>query len=497
MLKILDGAQIKACDDYTILHEAISSIDLMERACQAFVTWFTQRFAITEKIGIICGTGNNGGDGLGIARLLKNWGYPVTVWIVKGDAKETQDFKTNFGRLPDAVDRFEISTTSDQGLFYDRTILVDAIFGSGLSRPAEGIYAQAISWINKTPAVRIAVDVPSGLGIDHHSTGAVVQAHHTISFQLPKLSFLLPENYPFVGEWHLVEIGLSKSFIKSVDTPYFYVKEKDVKNRVKPRSKFDHKGTFGKALLVAGSYGKMGACILSARAALRSGLGLLTIHVPSAGYSIIQAAVPEAMAQVDAHEHVATAVSVEGFDVIGVGPGIGQNPATAKALEKLMASNKPMILDADALNILAGHNKLIRAIPRNSILTPHPGEFERLVGTWADDFERLKKQMELARETKAVIVLKGAHTSIASPEGHVYFNSTGNPGMATGGSGDVLTGILTGLLTQGYSALDTAIIGVYLHGRAGDLASGDLGMASMIASDIIDRVPQAFRRIQS
>ncbi len=496
MLKILNSPQIKACDAYTIKDGPILSIDLMERACLAFVSWFTPRFVITQTVGIVCGTGNNGGDGLGIARLLKEWGYQVKVWIVRGEGKETPDFAKNLSRLNGKVDLFEITSTDDQGLFHDMDVLIDAIFGSGLSRPAEGIYAQAITCINSTQAVRIAVDIPSGLRADQHSVGTIVKADHTVSFQLPKLAFLLPENSPYVGEWHCVDIGLSKKFLQDVAASYFYLTHKGIKKKIRKRSKFSHKGNYGKALLIAGSYGKMGACILASRAALRSGLGLLTLHVPQVGYQIVQTAVPEAMAIIDPDEKLFSKTgSLEGYDVIGVGPGIGQDPRTADAFAKVLEQSRPMVIDADALNILGSRKELLGHIPTGSILTPHPKEFERLVGPWSDDFERLEKQKQLARETKGVIVLKGAHTSIATPGGDVYFNATGNPGMATGGTGDVLTGILTGLLAQGYPAVDAAMLGVYLHGLSGDLACRERGPNSVIASDLIDQISAAFRKM--
>ncbi len=466
----------------------------MERACQSFVNWYVERFDSTKKIGIVCGTGNNGGDGLGVARILSEWGYYVKVWIVKGSGNETDDFKTNLGRVQEriSVDNFTESSTAD--IFSGCSILIDAIFGSGLSRPADGIQAKAIQAINTYSSVRIAIDIPSGLFADKHSIGIIVKAHHTAAFQLPKLSFLFPENYEYVGEWHLVDIGLDKTFIKEAKTNFYYLTKKSVMKILKPRSTFDHKGDHGKALLIAGSFGKMGACVLSARACLRAGVGLLTVHIPKVGYSILQSTVPEAMVSVDPNnEFLSESPILNSFDVIGIGPGLGQNPETIAAFIKILSEGKPMVIDADALNILSSHREMFHTIPSGSILTPHPKEFERMVGPWKDDFERLEKQIQLSIEIKSVIILKGAHTSIATPEGRVYFNSTGNPGMATGGSGDVLTGILTGLRAQKYSAEETAILGVYLHGLSGDLWAREKGMNSLVASDLIELLPRAYK----
>lgn len=494
-MKILSADQIKAWDAYSIREESIASIDLMERAGRAFVTWFIEHYDATQKVGIVCGTGNNGGDGLAIARLLSDWNYLVKVWIVREGIKESLDFTSNLKRL-EKISIQEITTNADSELFSDRDILIDAIFGTGLSRPVEGIYAKVIDSLNRCKAIKLAVDIPSGLRTDRHSEGEIFKAHHTVSFQNPKVAFLMPENQQFVGEWHLVDIGLSKKFLKEVEALYSLVTLKSAKRILKPRSRFDHKGKFGHALLIAGSTGKMGACILSAKAALRSGVGLLTTHVPQSGYTIIQTSVPEAMATIDQTANCFSGREVEDFyDVLGIGPGLGQSEESIKGLEEILNKfRKPIVIDADALNILSVNPELQKLIPAGSILTPHPGEFERMVGPWRDDFEKIKKLKELAGRIQSVVILKGAYSAIATPDKKVFFNSTGNPGMATGGSGDVLTGILTSLLAQGYQSKNTAILGVYLHGLAGDLAAREKGQNSLIASDIIDFLPAAFKK---
>jgi ADP-dependent NAD(P)H-hydrate dehydratase / NAD(P)H-hydrate epimerase len=498
MLKIPSVDQIKELDALTIQREPIASIDLMERASRAFTGWFVQRFDNTKKIGVICGTGNNGGDGLAIARLLKDWNYDVSVWIVRGPAKETDDFRTNKQRLADELPVTEIASDVNQELFAGRDVLIDALFGTGLSRPVDGIYALVINSINTSKAIRVAVDVPSGIFIDTPSQGEIVKAHYTVSFQVPKLAFLLPENVEFVADWHIVKIGIDKKSIAEAETNHFVIEPSDIRALIKPRNKFDHKGVYGKALLVAGSHGKMGAAVLSAKAIMRSGAGLLTTHVPRCGYEILQTAVPESMVSVDAGDnHFSCVPELGSFDAIGIGPGLGQSPESKRALlELLQKFNQPMVLDADALNILASDGVLAPFIPKNSILTPHPGEFARLVGAWKNDFERLALQKAFAKRINSIIVLKGAYTSIASPDGKVYFNTTGNPGMATAGSGDVLTGILTSLLAQGHDPLKAALLGVYLHGLAGDLAAKSGSEQSLIASDLIDFLPSAYREMR-
>jgi ADP-dependent NAD(P)H-hydrate dehydratase / NAD(P)H-hydrate epimerase len=498
MIKVLSVAQIKALDKFTIENEPVSSINLMERASRNFVTWFTEKFNALKKVGIVCGTGNNGGDGLAIARMLKDWGYPLKVWIVKGSVVESDDFKLNLERLKDLVEINEITSSADRGLFHDRDILIDAVFGYGLSRPVEGIYEQVINCINNTKATRISIDMPSGLMADKPSSGSIVKADYTITFQVPKLSLFFPEYYQYTGEWTVLDIGLSKEFIRTVETTNFYLTIKGVKRLFKTRSKFDHKGSFGHAMLVAGSYGKMGAAVLASRAILKAGAGLLTTYIPRCGYTVMQTSVPEAMVMTDrADEQLTEVPDMEKADVIGLGPGLGQHAETVNMVRKLLTIfKKPMVIDADALNILASHREMFHLLPAGSILTPHPKEFERLVDTWRNDFERMEKQKRLAKELNSVVVLKGAFTSIATPGGAVYFNSTGNPGMATGGTGDVLTGVLTGLLAQGYSAEEAAILGVYIHGLAGDLGILELGMEGLVASDLIAFLPAAFRQIK-
>ncbi|HRI77958.1 MAG TPA: NAD(P)H-hydrate dehydratase [Cyclobacteriaceae bacterium] len=493
MLKIFTTAQTRALDAWTIQHGSGASIDLMEHACHAFVRWLAERFDSAKTIGIVCGTGNNGGDGLGIARILDGWGYTVSIWVVRGTAKQTDDFTVNSERLPPKLRIQDFIEGSKSDIFSSCEILVDAIFGSGLTRPADGIYASVIQAINESKAVRVAVDIPSGLLADAHSTGPVVKAHYTVSFQLPKLAFMMPENADFVGEWHLVEIGLSKGFIKNEKTDFYSIDKKSVKKLLRTRATFSHKGNYGHALLIAGSYGKMGACVLAARGALRAGVGLLSVHIPKSGYATLQTAVPEAMVMVDDHSHVfSDPYALDEFHAMGIGPGLGQEKDTLNGLKKILQSGKPLVIDADAINLIGTHRELLDLIPEGSILTPHPKEFERLAGTWKDDFERLALQRKISMKLKSVVLIKGSRTSIAAPSGEVYFNSTGNPGMATGGSGDVLTGILTGLLAQQYSAVDTALAGVYLHGLSGDLAAREKGMHSLIASDLVDFLPQAF-----
>lgn len=495
MHKILSAQKIRDWDAHTIRNEPVASIDLMERACRAFVLWYTEKFNASKKTGVVCGTGNNGGDGLGIARMLREWGYPVKVWIVRSGTEGSADFNINLERLKPLAEIVEIREKGDAMALDWCDIVVDGIFGSGLSRSPEGAYAYAIDQINQADATTVAIDIPSGLLVDSHSSGAIVRADYTVTFQTPKLAFFLPGCYPYTGEWQAVDIDLSREYLKEVETDTYLLQRKDIRRLRRRRSTFGHKGDYGRALLVAGSYGKMGAAILASRAALRSGLGLLTVHIPGCGYSILQTAVPEAMASVDLGQQTVEAIPdpSEVADVIGVGPGLGTGPATVAALRRLLEVwRRPMVLDADALNIVSAHSGMLDLMPPLSILTPHPKEFERLAGPWKEDFEKLDLLKAFARRYNVIVVLKGAYSAIAAPDGNIYFNSTGNPGMATGGSGDVLTGILTGILAQGYNPLEASLMGTWLHGHAGDLAMVDKGYEGLIASDLIDYLPQAF-----
>ena len=499
-MKILNAEQIREADKYTIEHEPIKSIDLMERASRAFVSWFEARFDKSRRIVIFCGTGNNGGDGLAIARILnfKKWNVePITV---KKSSKKSQDFTINYLSLAEVHEVRNIETKKELNIELNESdIIIDAMFGSGLTREIKGIYAEVIRHINESGATIVSVDVPSGLFIDTTSPKKnIICADHVVSFQLPKFSFLIPENNEFVKNWHIADIGLDQSFIDSQNSGFEYIDHHLAQKLLKSRSKFAHKTDFGRILIISGSYGKMGACVLCARASMKSGAGLVTAHIPKCGYDILQTAVPEVMTSTDFEKLYLTGIpDTDPYDAVGIGPGIDQHIDTYEVVAQLLDKfRKPIVFDADAINILSDEQSLIRLIPKGSILTPHPGEFKRLVGFWNDDFERLEQQIAFSKEYKVYLVLKGAHTSISTPEGKVYFNSTGNPGMATGGSGDVLTGIITSLLGQKYAPEDAAILGVYLHGLSGDIAVELIGQESLIASDIIDYLPHAFAELR-
>jgi len=502
MLKILSVEQVRQADAYTIANEPIASIDLMERAATQCFKWIHKKKPAGKTIRIFCGTGNNGGDGLVIGRLLAQKDYKVETYIVRFSDKCSDDFSVNLHRLQELrnVQVGEIHQDDTLPEISPGDLVIDAIFGSGLTKPVQGFAAKVIDHINASGAVVVAIDIPSGMFADQlpdPKAGSIIQADYTLTFQMPKLSFLFAESESFVGEWEVLPIGLHEDFIASEVSGYFVTEPDDVAPLLKARRRFSHKGTFGHALLIAGSYGKMGAAVLAAKGALRAGVGLLTVHVPDKGCKIIQTAFPEAMVSLDEDPEVFSGIKESGtYNAIGIGPGIGVDSKTQGGLKLLIQnSSLPLILDADALNILGENKTWLSFLPAGSILTPHPKEFERLAGKSSDSLERLEMQQAFSKKYNVFVILKGAFTSITNPEGNCYFNPTGNPGMATAGSGDVLTGILLGLLAQGYSPLSTCLLGVYLHGLAGDLAAKKLGFESLIAGDIIAHLGKAFQTL--
>lgn len=499
-MKIFSSAQIREADAYTIANEPIKSIDLMERAASGCYDWIINKFDKSFSYKIFCGVGNNGGDGLVIARKLFESGFDVEVYIARFSEKCSDDFTINYERLKklNGIKYSEITgTIFNLPLINSKQIFIDAIFGSGLSHPVTGFTAGIIKKINQSRATVISIDIPSGLFCDDNSSNTrenIVKAAYTLTFELPKLSFLFPENAENVGDWQIIPIGLDKKFISEVSVKNYFISKKTAGRILKPRKKFSHKGTYGHALLLCGSYGKMGAAVLASKACLRSGAGLTTVHIPKCGFEIVQTANPEAMASIDESEQfITTLPKLEKFNAIGIGPGIGIEKQTQNAVKLLIQnSSVPMVIDADAINKIAENKTWLSFVPKHSIFTPHPKEFERLCGKSSNDFERMQKQIDFAKKFNCYIILKGAHTCIACPDGEAFFNSTGNPGMATGGTGDVLTGFLTGLLAQKYSSKEACVLGVYLHGLAGDFAAEKKGFEALIASDIIESFGNAY-----
>lgn len=497
-MKIFSKEQIYQADRITAERQQISSTELMERAGTQIFNWLHMRIQGAQvPIHVFCGIGNNGGDGLVLARHLLTHGYNVITYVVNCSDKRSKDFLINYDRIKNVTKDWPtlLSCIEEFPKIYQDNIIVDAVFGIGLNRPADDWIKTLFQHFKSSKAFTLSIDMPSGLYMDRvpEDENGVVWADYTLSFESPKLVFFLPETAKYTLQWDILDIGIDTEFSASTHTEAILIEKPDVRPRYKQREKFAHKGTYGHSLIVGGSYGKMGAVLLAARAALSIGSGLITAFIPKCGYTVLQTAFPEAMVITDQEE---TLISKIVYDikpsVIGLGVGVGTNKKTVNAFKIFLEENKvPLVIDADGINILAKNKTLIKLLPKHSVLTPHPKELERLVGPWNDDFDKLAKARAFVKKHKVVLVIKGAHT-ITVFEDRLYINSTGNPGLATAGSGDVLTGIITGLIAQGYTPDSAAIFGVYLHGRAADIALEDFGYESLIASHIIEYLGEAY-----
>ncbi len=500
-MKIFTSAQIRELDKYTIEHEPVKSIDLMERAAKAISCAVAGEWDTGCPIVVFAGPGNNGGDALAVARQLAEQGYSVSAYLFNITSHLSVDCEQNRKRLEEnrRVKDFVVVTQEfDPPVLTAETVVIDGLFGSGLNKPLAGGFASLVKYINNSPAKVVSIDVPSGLMAEDNSFNVrahIIKATLTLTLQQPKLSFLFPENQQFIGRLKTLDIRLSKEGMDSIDAKYVVVEEQAVRPLLKPRDPFAHKGDMGSALLVAGSYGMGGAAVLAARACLRAGAGKVTVHTPKRNSMILQVAVPEAVVQLDREETTfGEPVETEDFDALGIGPGLGRSEGAAIALiAQLKRCRCPIVADADALNLLANHRAWLQQLPQGIIMTPHPKEFDRMSGHCADSFERLTKAVDMAKRLQIYIILKGHRSALCLPDGHVVFNSTGNAGMATAGSGDVLTGIITALLARGLPQGDACLLGMYIHGLAGDLAAKELGEESLVASDITAFLPKAFK----
>ena len=497
-MEILGIHQIQAWDAFTMEHEPIASIDLMERASRVFISWFLEKVPSgIHRVGVIVSKGNNGGDGLAVARMLADHGLEVSVLICAIQATATADFRINLDRLRHKqLNVSEINANDPIPDWRRFDAIVDGLFGSGLTRPVSGFWKQLIESVNASRVPVYSIDIPSGMFGDQSTPpdAAVIRSTAVLSFERPKLSFFFPSNDAHLSAWEFRSIGLHPDFLKTIQSPYRLIEGHFIAGMLHKRNRHAHKGHFGRALIAAGQKGMMGAAVLAVSAALKSGSGLVYALVPDCGLDILQVSAPEAIV-LHGHgkEKLSTVPDLAPYNAVGVGPGIGTSPGVIAFLERMLeAAGIPLVLDADALNVIAGQPDLLHKLPKGSILTPHPGEFERLFGPAGDDPARLSLLMEKAKSLQLYILLKGANTALATPEGTVWFNSTGNPGMAGGGSGDVLTGLITGLLAQGYSPEQACLIGVYVHGLAGDLAATLHGEEAMTARDILQQIGGAF-----
>lgn len=496
-MKVIDARSRTTIDQYTIQNEPVSSFFLMERAALQCCNWIIAQFSFHHPIFILAGKGNNGGDGIAIARFLTEAGYQVSLLVPVQTASFSDDAQANFNLAQKLnISFIDVKSATDIPLIPKHALCIDALFGSGLNRPITGLLANCIEALNETDAIRIAIDIPSGLRDEHGAipSSAIFKAHFTLTFQFPFLSFFFAENEKYVGQWQLLDSGLHPLAIAQAQAKHHYFTLNEAKMLLKTRSKFAHKGSFGHVLLMAGSKGMAGASVLAARACLHAGVGKLTVHGPAINYTVLQTAVPEAMFVADNNDtHLSRCLDIDRYSVIAIGPGMGIHLDTDIVFETLIKTAcVPLVIDADGITILSKNKHLLSELPHETILTPHPAEFDRLAGPSTSHHERFEKACAFALCYNIHLVLKGAYTAIITPQGNAYFNSTGNAGMATGGSGDVLTGIIAALLAQHYSPLDACRLGVFIHGLSADIAANKLSQQALIASSLIDNLGNAF-----
>lgn len=504
-MKIFTSTQIHELDKYTIEHEPITSLNLMERAAKALTRAIEEEWSNRTPVVVFAGPGNNGGDALAVARMLGEDGYQVNVFLFNIHNKLSADCASNKKRLIEskrAKQFTEVSVNFDPPQLEAGMLVVDGLFGSGLNKPLAGGFASLVKYINQSAAKVVSIDLPSGLMAEDNTyniSANIIRADLTLTLQQKKLAMMLADNQIYLGRLKVLDIRLSPEFIQKTESKFSILEENNIRLLMKPRGDFAHKGTMGTALIIAGSYGMSGASVLATKACLRAGTGKVITHTPKRNYEIMQISVPEAVLQMDSEETIfSEPVDTDYYSAMGIGPGLGTNESTAIALiAQLRRSTCPTVVDADALNILASHRAWMQQLPKDIIFTPHPRELDRLAGnTSSNCMERLDKAIELAERLQGYIILKGHYSALCHPNGKVEFCSTGNSGMATAGSGDVLTGIITALLARGYKQADACRLGMHLHGLAGDLAAKDLGKESLIASDIIQYLPKAFLRME-
>lgn len=501
MLKLLTAAQAKEVDAYTILKEPILAVDLMERASKAFVSFFINHFPDRNlTIAVYAGTGNNGGDGLAIARMLHQHGYrSLSVKIARFSRHISNEFEHNRQLLlHNGVKVVEIIASSN---FPEEqaAILIDALLGSGLNKPLSAEFARLVAYLNDLKKTIVAVDVPAGFFTEGilDQEALVLKANLVITFQFPAINFLLPESASYMDSWEVVPIGLNEPFLRSLDSPYFWIEEMDIRQMIKRRLPFQHKGSFGHVLVIAGQERTMGAALLTAAASTYAGSGLTTACIPEKGTTALHTYMPEIML-IQRTANVVPEIDWQKYQVIAIGPGLGIGPdAEALLSEVLHQFKQPLVLDADALNVLAVKPELWELLPINSVITPHVKEFDRLFGTHASWWSRLETIRHKALEKRIFIILKNRYSILATPEGHIYFNPTGNPAMATGGMGDVLTGIIASFLAQGYPSKEACHLALFVHGKAGDELALPHRLSTVLPSQLTAQLPLTIGKLQS
>lgn len=497
MRTLLNSAQMRSADQFTIANKPIASIDLMEKAARAFVQCFLRdEFDTSKSVAIFCGKGNNGGDGLAIAHLLIANGYEnLKIYIVNFSEKQSEDFSINLQRMEETRCKKTIINQVADLKNLKADIIIDAILGSGLNKPLAGEFEALAQAINKLNKKVYAVDVPTGffaegkLPKDYNG----IKAYKTICFQRPKINFFFPESAMATDKYEVVDIDLDENFIQKQETDFYLLEARDIEKILQPRKLFSHKGTYGHALIIAGNSQTMGAALLSAMACLHTGAGLTTACIPQSGLTALNATLPEVMAL--PRDEYTRIEDPKKYQAIAIGPGLGTEADHEKLLESLMIVNRPLIIDADALNTLGERPDLRDKLAENTIITPHMKEFDRLFGDHDNWWDRVQTAKVQAKKQRIVIVLKNQYTFICLPTGKVLINPTGNPAMAQGGMGDVLTGMIAGFKAQGYSTENATILGCYIHGKAGDYLAEEQFVVA--ASQLAGRIPKEIKTLIS
>lgn len=498
-MKLLTARQMRELDKLTIEREPVESIDLMERASRAAHDEIVRRWGVETRFVVFAGPGNNGGDALAIMRMLLEDGYDAEAYVFNIRGELSLDCDTNLQRLLALQANVHVV---EKGFDFPKiprgAVIIDGLFGTGLSRSLSGGFAAVVKAINACGLPVVSIDMPSGLMAEENTYNDmrnVVRARLTLTMHRAKISQILPENDAFVGELVVLPIDLHSPSEAEFEVDAYITEEDEVKQMLRKRSPFSHKGTVGHAMLLAGSRGMAGAAIMAAKACLRTGVGKVTVVTAPVNLPVLQVAVPEAVVK-----FATGAVPGDfafGYQAFGIGPGMGDGEANTFMLHLLRSADGPLLLDADALTLIGSHSEWLNRIPAGSILTPHPREFDRIVGTCPDSWQRLQRARALAAERNIYILIKGHYSACVFPTGKVYFNPTGNAGMATAGSGDVLTGVITALLAQGYPSGEALRLGVYLHGLAGDIALDAVGAEeSVVATDIINYIGKAFNTLR-
>lgn len=512
-MKVVTAQEMRQIDQQTIERIGIPGAVLMEHAGSAVVRILREHFPECQRVAIVVGKGNNGGDGLVVARQLAHAGQPIQIFLVSPPESFAGDAMTNL-QIAQKLALPIIPILSDcelKGLksqLASSDLIVDSIFGTGLRGGVHGFIGDVIACINRSGKPVVAIDLPSGLSADTGiAEGACVQASHTVTVGLPKRGNLIHPGAALTGKLAVVDIGFPSSVIAAQDIQINWTRRSDAARILPPRPTHSHKGTYGRVFVAAGSVGMTGAAALTSAGALRAGAGLVTLGTPKNLNPILEVKLTEVMtlplpetaegslaleAKIDIIEAIERTKSV-----LAIGPGLSQHPETVSLVHSVIReSDTPTVIDADGINALARSTDILSSLSPQTVLTPHPGEMARLLGGTIEALERdrIGLAQRFAQDHNVTLVLKGAPTVVAREDGEVWINSTGNAGMATGGMGDVLTGLIAGLMAQKISVFDAAVLGVYLHGLAADLVAEKIGLHGLMAGDVLNNVPEAIKR---